>query len=101
MMSGGGGYLLTGIFVDNTEPERSTENGQVKFEKKNQGRKRQRNWNLSLKSFHFLLNKSRYAKELFLFIILRRFSVNSYRHRHLPFIGRICELFFLNGPQWV
>ena len=43
MMSGGGGYLLTGIVVDNTEPEGSAENGQVKFEKKNQGRKRQRN----------------------------------------------------------
>ena len=48
MMSGGGGYLLTGIVVDNTEPEGSAENGQVKFEKKNQGRKRQRNWNWQL-----------------------------------------------------
>ena len=41
MMSGGGGYLLSGIVVDNTEPE-GHENGFAKSDHKYNGRKKQR-----------------------------------------------------------
>ena len=58
MMSGGGGYLLSGIVVDDTEPE-GFDNSFAKSDNRSNGRKKQRrNWFIAVNGYSLTLNKT-------------------------------------------